>query len=90
MTRHFCYFGPPTEGLFNQIDNEDWCDDLKKAARVAERALKEQPELKFEHWGEGLGSAAQDMISGMTNPDPTARITIDQILAHPWWQEEDT
>jgi hypothetical protein len=90
VTRHFCYFGLPTEGLFKQIDNEDWRDALKGAAEVAERTLEEQPELRFQNWGEDLGPAAQDMILGMTNPDPTARMTIDQALEHPWWQEEDS
>ena len=55
VTRPFCYFGLPTEGLFKQIDNEDWRDALKGAAEVAERTLKEQPELIFQNWGEDLG-----------------------------------
>ncbi|KAL1895471.1 hypothetical protein Sste5346_005279 [Sporothrix stenoceras] len=32
---------------------------------------------------------AEDKISGMTNPDPTARLSMEQVLAHPWWEEED-
>ncbi|KAH7333305.1 hypothetical protein BKA65DRAFT_527512 [Rhexocercosporidium sp. MPI-PUGE-AT-0058] len=33
-----------------------------------------------------LDSAAQDMISGMTNLDPACRTTIDHVLSHCWWQ----
>jgi hypothetical protein len=54
---------------------------------MAEHAVKEQPELRFEHWGNELGPEMQGIISGMTNPDPMARVTIDQVLAHPCWQE---
>ncbi|KAI5860034.1 kinase-like domain-containing protein [Durotheca rogersii] len=87
LTRHFCYFGLVPEGLLKQVDSEDWCDALKGASTIAEEELKERPELRFEWWGKGLGPEAVNMISGMTNPDPAARITIEQVLAHRWWQE---
>jgi hypothetical protein len=89
VTRHFVYFGPPTEGLFKQIDSEEWRENLEITSRVAERALEAEPELRFECWGKVIGPQALDMISGMTNPDPTARPTIEQVLEHPWWQEDD-
>jgi len=44
---------------------------------------------KFECWGRELGSDTQNMISGMTDPDPTARTTTDQVLTHRWWQESN-
>ncbi len=99
LVRHFSYFGPVPEGLLKQIepipeglpkqvDSEGWwCSALKGASKIAEKAVAEQPELRFERWGKELEPEAQDMISGMTNPDPTARPTIDQVLAHRWWQE---
>jgi len=87
LTRHFSYFGPATEGLLQQVGSLAWCDALKEASAMAELAAKEQPERRFEHWGKDLGPSVQDMISGMTNPDPTARMTINQVMAHPWWQE---
>lgn len=89
MVRHFCYFGLVPEGLLKLVNSEDWCSALKAASRTAERAIKEQPELKFEWWGRDLGPEAMNMISGMTNLDPTARTTIDQVLLHEWWQETD-
>jgi serine/threonine protein kinase len=87
LTRHFSYFGPVSDGLLKQVNNEKWCNALSGASKIAEEAVKEQPELRFERWGEELGPEAQNMISGMTNPDPTARITIDQVLTHRWWQQ---
>jgi serine/threonine protein kinase len=79
LVRHFSYFGPVTEGLLKQVNSEDWCNALKGASEIAEEAVTEQPELRFEQWGEELGPEAQNMISGMTNPDPAARTTIDQV-----------
>jgi serine/threonine protein kinase len=87
LIRHFSYFGPVSDGLLKQVNNEDWCNALSGASEIAEEAVKEQPELRFERWGKELGSETQNMISGMTNPDPTARTTIDQVLTHRWWQE---
>lgn len=87
LTRHFTYFGPVTEGLLRQVGDEVWCKALKGASGAAELARKESPEMRFEHWGKDLGPTMQDMISGMINPDPTARITMDQVMAHPYWQE---
>ncbi|AEO62063.1 hypothetical protein MYCTH_2312992 [Thermothelomyces thermophilus ATCC 42464] len=89
LVRHFSYFGPVTEGLLRQVDSEDWCNALKGASEMAEVAVKEQPELRFEWWGKELGPEAQNMISGMTKMDPMARMTIDEVLAHPWWEEVD-
>ena len=88
LTRHFSFFGPVTEGLLKQIDSKEWCDALIGASASAEEAVKELPMLRFEYWGKDLGPEAQDMISGMVNPDPTARTAIDQVLTHPWWQED--
>jgi serine/threonine protein kinase len=31
-----------------------------------------------------LSSACQDLIAGMLNPDPAARLTLDEVMQHPW------
>jgi serine/threonine protein kinase len=86
LIRHFSYFGPVSNGLLTQVNNDNWGNALRGASEIAEEAVKEQPELRFERWGKELGSEAQNMISGMTNSDPAARTTIDQVLKHRWWQ----
>lgn len=86
LTRHFTYFGPVNEKLLKQVDSREH-STLMKASATAELAVENQPELQFEVWGKELGEAALDMISGMTKPDPTARLTIDQVLRCSWWQE---
>lgn len=87
VIRHFCYFGPASEGLFRLVDDEKWCTVLREVSEQAQELVKENPDWRFEQWGEGLGTEGLDLISGMTNPDPTARPTIDQVLSHPWWQQ---
>lgn len=88
MTRHFSYFGPANKGLLEQVNDEDWCKALRSVSATADEAVLENPGLRFTEWGQGLGPLAVDLISGMTKPDPTARLTMEQVLAHPWWQEE--
>lgn len=89
LVRHFCYFGPVSNGFLEQTPNEDWRNALKEASRVAELAVSDQPELKFEWWRSSLSLQAQDMLSELTKPDPTARLTIGQVMSHQWWQETD-
>lgn len=55
---------------------------------MAEHAVRDQPELRFENWGKELGSEMQNMISGMTNMDPMARTTIDKVLMDRSWKED--
>ncbi|KAI0108949.1 kinase-like domain-containing protein [Nemania sp. FL0031] len=86
LIRHFCYFGPLNEGLLKQVDDRGH-KSLKKASEIAEITVERQPILRFKVWGAEIGESAMDMISGMTNPDPTARLTIDQVLRSPWWRE---
>ncbi|CAK7212310.1 hypothetical protein SCUCBS95973_001420 [Sporothrix curviconia] len=89
LTRHFSYFGPATRGLLEQVGDEVWCKALRGVSAAADKVLRDNPGLRFTEWGQVLGPAAVDLISGMTNPDPTARLTMEQVLAHPWWQEEE-
>lgn len=87
MTKHFCYFGPVPESLYQQIKDEKWRTALRLAAKMAEQEVEERPSLKLRVWGEDLGETAVDLLSGMTSLDPDARMTIDQVLVHPYWRE---
>ncbi|KAI1352742.1 kinase-like protein [Xylaria sp. FL0043] len=82
LIRHFSYFVPIPEGLLARISNEMSRRALKWVSRAAEQRVKDNPALIFTKWGAVLGPEAQDMISGMTNVDPRARPTIDQVLGH--------
>lgn len=87
LLRHFAYFGPVSEGLLQRIDSEVLAAALKGTSRGAEMAVTNEPGRRFEVWGKHFGLGAQSMISGMVNMDPLARTTIDEVLAHPWWEE---
>ncbi|KAF1994232.1 kinase-like protein [Amniculicola lignicola CBS 123094] len=85
LLRHFSFFGPVSEGLLKRIDSEEWSNNFKTWSKMAEAAITEHPENKFESWGLGMGTEAYSLISGIVQIDPTARSTIDQVLAHKWW-----
>ena len=87
VTKHFCYFGPVPESLYQQIKDEKWRNALQIASKMAETEVEERPMLRMTVWGQELGETALDMLSGMTNLDPKARLTIDQVLALPFWRE---
>ncbi|KAH7552754.1 kinasehypothetical proteinlike protein [Bipolaris maydis] len=87
LTRHFSYFGPANQGLFNHINSEKWTKALRLVSEMTELDVQDQPDLRFEVWGRQLGSGAQEMISGMMKMDPKARSTIHQVMEHPWWKE---
>ncbi|KAF2724743.1 kinase-like protein [Polychaeton citri CBS 116435] len=87
VTKHFCYFGPVPESLYQHIKDQKWRVALQLASRMAEAEVEERPMLRMRAWGQNLGETALDMLSRMTNLDPKARMTIDQVLAHPYWQE---
>ncbi|KAK3327533.1 hypothetical protein B0T19DRAFT_441503 [Cercophora scortea] len=87
LTQYFIYFGPVNKGILRQVYSEVWGNTLKSVSHAAELAREENGNLRFEHWGQDLGLAMRDVISGMVKPDPTARLTMDQVMAHPYWQE---
>jgi hypothetical protein len=85
LIRHFSYFGPANDRLLERVVDEEWRDVLKGTSELSRLEVKDNPKLKFDYRGGELGEEAVDMISSMTNPDPTARPTMYQILNHPWW-----
>ncbi|KAK3897156.1 kinase-like protein [Staphylotrichum tortipilum] len=87
-TLHFGYFGPVAEGFLEQVDDEkcQWARAFKTSSNRADYLVKVVPEMRFEVWGTDVSPEAQDMILGVTKSDPAARLTIGQVLAHPWWQ----
>ena len=91
LHRHLLYFGPLPEGLLKQVNDESWCDALKKLSEMAELTVNDDPGVRFEQWGEdiapNLTPGAKNMISRMTNLNPAARITIDEVLSHQWWKD---
>lgn len=88
VSMQVAHFGPLTDGFFEKLNDENWSAGFKSFARLTEHILFALPESPFEVWGAASGPEAQDMIFGLTKSDPAARLTIDQVLEHPWWQKE--
>ncbi|KAH0284910.1 kinase-like protein, partial [Aureobasidium sp. EXF-3399] len=88
LGRHFTYFGPVPDALYRRVDDEAGCALLRDMSMIADETVENQPERRFLYWSRELGPVAQDAISQMTTLDPTARPTIEQVLVHPWWQED--
>ncbi|RMY90897.1 hypothetical protein D0862_09851 [Hortaea werneckii] len=88
LTRHFAYFGPVPDAVFEDFGDENWSAALKGAAVIADELVKDDPRLRFERWGEELGPEALRMIAGMVALNPKARLDINQIMAHLFWEEE--
>ncbi|CZT49601.1 uncharacterized protein RSE6_10474 [Rhynchosporium secalis] len=67
-------------------------DFLRNIAAEAESIGVTEPEMRFQSWGETtyLSSEAKSMISEMTDLDPGARPTIDEVLRHQWWISNET
>ncbi|EEY22395.1 conserved hypothetical protein [Verticillium alfalfae VaMs.102] len=86
LAGHLAYFGPAPPRLLEQVRHETSCEALKRASRIAEISLRDQPSLSVEYGGNELGPRGKDMSSRMTNPDPAVRLAIDQILAYPLWE----
>ena len=90
VVRHFLYFGPLPEGLLQHVKDETWDILYKEASDMAEKAAIDDPDFRFGRWPETIAPhltpQAKDMISGMMNLDPAARVTIDEVLEHPWWK----
>jgi len=45
------------------------------------------PYKPFSEWPDVSDAAFKDLIRGLTNLDPTKRVTARQALEHPWFSE---
>ncbi|PIA94291.1 hypothetical protein CB0940_08807, partial [Cercospora beticola] len=87
VTKHFCYFGPVPDTLYEQIRDEHWRKAFQSAAEAADAEVKERPEMRMEYWTQELGASTFDLLSQLTNLDPRARPNITDVLAHPYWKD---
>ncbi|KAM3416192.1 hypothetical protein BST61_g7798 [Cercospora zeina] len=87
VTKHFCYFGPVPEALYEHIRDEDWRRAFRSAAQAADAEVIERPEMRMQYWTQELGASTFDLLSQLTNLDPGGRPNIGQVLAHPYWKD---
>lgn len=92
LVQQILYFGPLPQALLDQVDDAQWTKTLQMASKIAEDNLPQLGFLRIAEWPNDfvrdLDVQAKDLIRAMTTLDPTARLTIDQVLEHPWWTSE--
>ncbi|CAI6291257.1 unnamed protein product [Periconia digitata] len=90
ICHHLIYFGPAIpKDLLAHVENETWRKLLEIMSGVAVKQLEARPECSFSCWGNEFGPTLKGLISEMTNLNPLARPTIEQVLAHKWWDVKD-
>lgn len=89
LTRQFIYFSPPPTTLLRHTNDEEGSGILEVASGLAEAIA---PEGGIEQWPEDtiehLDLTVKELITQMTKLDPAARMTIVEVLEHPWWQRD--
>lgn len=90
VVRHLLYFGPLPKGLLEHVSDEKWGTLFNLASEMAEISALDDPDARLKRWPKDVAphmcSEAKDMVTKMTNLDPAARTTIDEVLDHPWWR----
>lgn len=71
-------------GLLKHIADDDTnCQVLRML--WDERSEEHIPYKPFPEWPDVGDTAFKDLIRGLTNLDPTKRVTARQALEHPWF-----
>lgn len=77
------------KACFWHIDDPEWTTLFQEASKMAEKGVKEDPKLRIERWpvenAPDLTLEAKDIVTKMMRLDPAQRVSIDTVLAHPWW-----
>ena len=60
------------------------CDNRKELKR---RACTEPLDLESNRRLRNLSEPAKDLLNGLLRKDPSQRLTIEQALAHEWFQQ---
>lgn len=89
VVRHFAFFGPVPENLYNRyMPDEAWKTALRGAAQAADQAVAATPDLRLRYWGQEMTESTLQLLSQMNNLDPGARPTMQQVLEHPFWEDD--
>jgi serine/threonine protein kinase len=71
--------------ISNGIHDEVKSKDIKKNNILLQYSILTKQPTKIE----GISDSAQDLLKGILNKDPKKRLTIEQILNHPWLYYDD-
>ena len=71
------------------VKKEDSLMDIENKNKKKNLALKQAIMYSHPKKIEKISSNAKDLLQGLLNKDPNKRLNIEQILNHPWLNEED-
>ena len=71
------------------VKKEDSLMDIENKNKKKNLALKQAIMYSQPKKIEKISSNAKDLLHGLLNKDPNKRLNIEQILNHPWLNEED-
>lgn len=86
LQRQVSYFGDREglNGLLTHVsDDETNCMVLRML--WDERSEEYIPYKRFSEWSDVGDAVFKDLIRGLTNLDPTKRVTAREALEHPWF-----
>ena len=87
LERQISYFADleSFDGLLRHLGDSPWCQVLEA---LRDGFNKENPREPFVRWSmEPLDSDLKDLIGGLTNFDPTKRLTAGEALSHKWFHD---
>ena len=71
------------------VKKEDSLMDIENKNKKKNLALKQAIMYSQPKKIEKISSTAKDLLHGLLNKDPDKRLTIEQILEHPWLKEDE-
>ena len=71
------------------VKKEDSLMDIENKNKKKNLALKQAIMYSQPKKIEKISSIAKDLLHGLLNKDPDKRLTIEQILEHPWLKEDE-
>ncbi|KAF4238984.1 hypothetical protein CNMCM8980_001810 [Aspergillus fumigatiaffinis] len=88
LQRQVSYFGDHdgVNGLLRHLQEDEFSCQVLKMLWDG-RTDEDIPYKPFSEWPEVVDPAFRDLIRGLTNLDPTNRLTARQALEHPWFMD---
>ena len=71
------------------VKKEDSLLDIDNKNKIKNMALKQSIMFSEPKKIEKISPKAKDLLHGLLNKDPNKRLTIEQILNHPWLKEDE-
>ncbi|KAG4442882.1 hypothetical protein IFR05_001678 [Cadophora sp. M221] len=82
------YFGTFPRELLTHINDEVWIATMEEYSKASEVMGQE---ARFRNWPQtdfpDLDACTKEFISRVTEHDPAKRVTMEELMADPWWSK---